>query len=197
MTLINGLLIIPDFITLEEEIEFATSIDEQEWYGNGKPLHNINHQLKRRFQMYGHLFCFKDRIVKKRLDGMPSSIHHMMQKIKQFEPQMTNNMDSIMINEYLDNQGIMPHIDASVFGNNILIVSLLSDVVLQLSKLGNIHYTTLPRRSLFILSGESRYLYKHAILKDKVSIFMDNGPNTWHVVEREPRRIAIILREIV
>ena len=192
---IKGMKIIPDFLNFCEEMQFERIIDSHEWFGNGKPLFGLNAQLNRRFQMYGHLFCFADRAVKQMIE-IPGDINRIVLKMKKYDTCKTEKMDSIMINEYVDGQGIMPHKDAPLFGDVVLILSLLSESVLEMSNGDEKHLFTIPRRSLLVLEDDARFKYKHAILKDKGCVFKCPD-NEWEVVEREPRRLAVILRDIV
>ena len=95
----------------------------------------------------------------------------------------------LTVNQYLPGQGIAPHIDTeSCIGPIIPVINLGSGITMILEKRrsnndsdnNNDSSTTnrikkhvwLPRRSLLILSGESRYLYSHGIaprVNDKVS----------------------------
>jgi alkylated DNA repair dioxygenase AlkB len=90
------------------------------------------------------------------------------------------NLIQCIINEYLPNQGISPHTDHErFFGDVICSLSLGSDTVMDFEKSSNdsnnnasnsnndvvVRPIYLPRRSLVILQGESRYKWKHSIPK--------------------------------
>ena len=98
------------------------------------------------------------------------------------------SFQQLTVNQYLPGQGIAPHIDTeSCIGPIIPVINLGSGITMLLEKRkhnnnddnDNTSSTTtrikkhvwLPRRSLLILSGESRYLYTHGIaprVNDKV-----------------------------
>jgi len=70
---------------------------------------------------------------------------------------------------------IKPHIDSVRFcGDTVAILSLLSDCVLKLvhdQDKSKIVHCLVPRRSLYILRGTSRYDYTHEILANHESLF--------------------------
>lgn len=75
--------------------------------------------------------------------------------------------------------GIPPHVDThSAFEDAIVSLSLASDIVMEFRKPNNTNnkeYTQhvsvlLPRRSLLIMSGESRYGWKHGITPRKIDV---------------------------
>lgn len=74
--------------------------------------------------------------------------------------------NSVIINEYEAGQGIMPHIDAPhVFGTCVYALSLLSSCIMRFDG-PNTYNVVLPPRSLVIMKGEAREVYKHSIGKE-------------------------------
>lgn len=78
--------------------------------------------------------------------------------------------------------GIPPHVDThSAFKDAIVSLSLSSDIVMEFRKpslTNGKEYTAhislaLPRRSLLIMSGESRYGWKHGITPRKIDVIRD------------------------
>jgi alkylated DNA repair protein alkB family protein 8 len=80
----------------------------------------------------------------------------------------------LTVNQYLPGQGIAPHIDTeSCIGPIIPVINLASGITMLMEKRKSNNnddtdhrvkkHIWLPRRSLLILSGESRYLYSHGI----------------------------------
>eukprot|EP00834_Sanchytrium_tribonematis_P005675 NODE_359_length_8799_cov_0.795172.p6 type:complete len:195 gc:universal NODE_359_length_8799_cov_0.795172:3694-3110(-) len=183
----NGLSIFENVITEHEERLFMNYIDEQNWYGNGIPLCNINSQLRRRFQMYGKLFCFSTRKIISNLD-IPPSINLIAQKIKSNNPTF-KRMNSIMVNEYKIGQGIMPHVDANVFGDTVVILSMGCDVKMIFINEDQKIVVPIRQRSLLILQAEARFLWKHSI--PRLSKHDEDG----EVFTRDPRRLSVMLRE--
>ena len=181
-TSIPGLEIIPDFISSIEQAQLLKVIDSKPWNGNGK---EPNAELRRRTQQYGYLFLFKSRTISHRLP-VPVEFDHILNKLRVF-----NRFDHLVVNEYLVGQGIMPHVDAKLFGECICVLSMLSDCVITFTSLDNgMDYRfLLPSKSLMVMRRDSRYLYKHGIGKDLVE--QVNGLT----LHRE-RRVSITFRTI-
>lgn len=131
--------IIKDVISPQEELDLITLIDNQEW----------NPSLSRRTQHYGYEYIYKTRSLIKSnpiIEGLvPKCVSSII------------NPEQIIVNEYKKGQGISPHMDATVFGNTICIISLLDDVTFNLGDESFI----LPRRSMLILKDDDRYNKKH------------------------------------
>merc|ERR1712183_1166185 len=89
---------------------------------------------------------------------------------------------------------IKPHIDSSRFcGDTVAVLSLLSDCILKFVHDKHEDYQVhclVPRRSLYIMRGDSRYNYTHAILKNEDSYF-----NAQLIAKG--RRISVICRNDV
>lgn len=89
---------------------------------------------------------------------------------------------------------IKPHIDSVRFcGDTVAILSLLSDCVLKLVHDQDSAKTVnclVPRRSLYILRGTSRYDYTHEILANGQSFFRDQEVY-------KTRRISLVCRNDV
>jgi len=73
--------------------------------------------------------------------------------------------DQVIINEYQPGQGISPHIDCEkCFGPSIFIISLGSQVVMEFTQTGEVKKEiVLALRSLTMLYGEARSIWKHSI----------------------------------
>ncbi|MBW7841616.1 MAG: alpha-ketoglutarate-dependent dioxygenase AlkB [Ignavibacterium sp.] len=80
--------------------------------------------------------------------------------------------DQVIINEYQLGQGISPHIDCeSCFGPRIFSLSLGSTAIMEFIREGKPKKEILlTRRSLVMMYGDARSIWKHSIparLKDK------------------------------
>lgn len=112
---------------------------------------------------------------------------------KSFEPGV-RQLPYVHVLDLAEDGYIKPHIDSVRFcGDTVAILSLLSDCVLKLvhdqekSKIVN---CLVPRRSLYILKGTSRYDYTHEILANSDSFFRD-------VEVPKKRRISLVCRNDV
>lgn len=173
---ISGLQYIPDFITADEERTLIKAIDQQPWLND----------LKRRVQHYGYKYDYKARWV------TPSSyIGPLPEWIKSIADKLPFKADQAIVNEYLSGQGISAHVDCvPCFGDMIASLSLGSGAVMQFTNAEHKEEIYLEPRSLFVLSGEARYQWTHAIPARKSD--MVNG----FKIERE-RRISLTFRSVI
>jgi alkylated DNA repair dioxygenase AlkB len=78
-----------------------------------------------------------------------------------------NNMDQLIINEYKPGQGIAAHIDhEKFFGPIIICLTVFSGTEINfINKFNDLDVKTIrvEPRSLYIMSGDARYKYKHEI----------------------------------
>lgn len=165
---IQGLYQVKDFITTQFEQELLDWIDKQTW----------STKLKRRTQHYNYEYNYITRQVSK---CSPFTFY-----IKELSDFLSNKLhtsfDQCIVNEYVNDQGITPHIDANIFDNVIVCLSLGSQDEMIFSKDNSKHTITLYPRSLLIMTNEARYDYKHEI---KSKIRSDNF-----------RRISITFRKV-
>ncbi|ORZ22322.1 hypothetical protein BCR42DRAFT_405939 [Absidia repens] len=187
---IPGLSLITDFITEEEEENLIYHINQGQWCGLGI---SPNPELKRRTQQYGHLFSYRYRKVLEEYGELPDFVKSIVQRImsNQLMPIHPNHL---LVNEYNEGQGIMPHIDApALFGPAILSLSLLSACIMKFMNPSNGHQVdvVLPRRSIVVLTGDARYNYKHGISKD----LMETAPDG-QVIQRK-QRVSFTFRQII
>ncbi|KAM9247629.1 tRNA (carboxymethyluridine(34)-5-O)-methyltransferase ALKBH8 isoform 3-T5 [Leptosomus discolor] len=80
--------------------------------------------------------------------------------------------DQLTVNQYEPGQGIPPHIDThSAFENEIISLSLGAEIVMDFKHPdGRTVAIMLPRCSLLVMAGESRYLWTHGITPRKYDV---------------------------
>ncbi|HET6895304.1 MAG TPA: alpha-ketoglutarate-dependent dioxygenase AlkB [Candidatus Baltobacteraceae bacterium] len=176
-------VIAPEFVTKAEEVAVLNAIDSERW----------NVDLKRRVQQYGFRYDYKARAVSAcdRLGDLPPWATEIAQRLVDCE-YFESVPDQVIVNEYLPGQGINAHTDRTTcFGPAIASLSLGSDVVMDFSdssgKRGSI---LLPRRSVLVLRGASRVLWKHAIAQRRMDTI--GG----FCIERK-RRVSLTFRSVV
>ncbi|CAO3667200.1 unnamed protein product [Rhizopus stolonifer] len=186
---IQGLILVQDVVSKEEEEYLIHEINGQPWSGLGI---GPNPELKRRTQQYGHLFSYRYRKVLEEYGPLPSFVESFVNRIIE-NKWMPNPPNHLLVNEYNSGQGIMPHVDApALFGPCILSLSLLSDCIMKFTREDEDDVDiVLPRRSLVILSGDVRYKYKHSISKDLIESTPDGS-----TIHRE-KRVSLTFREII
>ena len=164
----KGLELKENYISLEREQELMKSIDSLPWLTD----------LKRRVQHYGYKYDYKTR-------GNLEYLGEIPQFLKEIDIDFKFNQ--VIVNEYLQGQGISPHIDLpSVFDGVIASLSLGSSCIMEFTKGTCKIPLFLTPRSLLTLSNEARYNWKHSIPARK----QDNG-----IIRT--RRVSITFRWVI
>jgi alkylated DNA repair dioxygenase AlkB len=112
----------------------------------------------------------------------PHWIQYIGQKIKNnddckailqgFSTDFYTNTDHVLLNIYSPGEGCVPHTDEVHFWNEWVIgVSLHSDCIMRMSY--NPYHgfqvdVPLPRGSVYILTGQARYVWQHAIIGSSI-----------------------------
>ena len=184
---IPGLIYRSDFITEEEEPKLLACIDGAEW----------STELQRRVQHYGWRYDYKKRQIDEsmRVGPLPQWAKELGQRLVD-EGLMEALSDQVIVNEYCGKQGITPHIDQpSSFAEHIATISLLETwgmVFRRRDSKARIE-KALERRSVAVLTGDSRYKWTHEIPKRENELLMDPQGKRRRV--KRSRRISLTFRK--
>ncbi|XP_073978123.1 tRNA (carboxymethyluridine(34)-5-O)-methyltransferase alkbh8 [Rhodnius prolixus] len=184
-----GSILYKDFITAKEESAFLETINVSgdEW----QPLKH------RKVKHFGYEFVYGENSAKKNegIRDIPSICDGLWNRITNKGWTLPWIPDQLTVNCYEPGQGIPPHVDThSTFEDNILIISLGADTQMEFK---NEHYHSivhLPRRSLLILSGESRYTWSHGISSRDRDVYFDK--DLGYVVVKRGTRTSLTFRRI-
>ena len=181
---IDGLSMLYNFISKEEEEYLIKHIEKSVWIDD----------LKRKVQHYGYRYNYKTRRIDESLHigVLPKWMSQVIRKIQDIDNKI-DPIRQVIINNYEVGQGISPHIDCEpCFGNYIIALSLLSDIVMQFRHQdnGDVIDIKLPRRSLVIIKDDARYKFTHGIAPRKKDSF--NGS-----VNNRSRRISMTFRSVI
>lgn len=169
----SGLIILKDFITEEEESILLKSIrtDEDE----------ENQTLKHRsVKHFGYEFLFGTNNVDPAnpMDRrIPQECDLLWERLKGRNiPMEWECPDQLTVNEYMPGQGIPPHVDThSAFLDPIVSLSLQSHVVMEFKKSNLKADVFVPRRSLLLMTGESRYDWTHGITPRHIDVILTDN----------------------
>ncbi|MCU0497853.1 MAG: alpha-ketoglutarate-dependent dioxygenase AlkB [Anaerolineae bacterium] len=178
--MIPGLRYLADYLSIEQHDQLVTILDQQIW----------STELKRRVQQYGYRYDYRARqsLAEMSLGPFPAWLQLFADQVGR--DLMGQTPDQVIINEYQPGQGIAPHIDCQpCYGDTILSVSLLSGCVMTFSRGEQAHPVWLAPRSVVIMQGEARQLWKHGIARVK------NDTIDGQSIPRG-RRISITLRKM-
>jgi alkylated DNA repair protein alkB family protein 8 len=105
------------------------------------------------------------------LVNLPQQINSRSEIIHDHFKNFSQYFDQLTINEYQPGSGIPPHTDSHApFEEPLISISLMSDIVILFrNPLTSEEINVLiPARSAFVMTGESRYLWTHAINTRKI-----------------------------
>ena len=183
---IPGFVLVHNFITEAEEQELVQMIDETgQW----------NSELSRRVQHYGWRYDYRSRRIDETayLGPLPEWAGKLGRRL--FEnghvPYLPNQ---VIVNEYVNNQGITAHIDSSAFADGVAMISLLETWEMDFTKGRRKVTRRLERRSAVVLLGDARYKWKHSIRKRK-----SEPANEQSGRKRVPRgrRVSLTFRKVL
>ncbi|KAJ0411634.1 hypothetical protein ATCC90586_004103 [Pythium insidiosum] len=184
---IPGLVILPEFVTREQEAALLAAFDADD---GARWLRTVK---ARQVQHYGFAFNYDTR----RCDStaplpqeLPAPLEPLMDALA--ETAMGDRPDQVTVNEYLPGQGIAAHIDThSAFTPAIASLSLGHEIVMEFRHPDGVRCESvlLQPRSLLIMTGAARYEWTHAI-----------PPRLFDVIDGErvdrQRRVSVTFRKI-
>lgn len=160
---IQGLLYIPDYLSTDEETKLLKILNKQNW----------DNPLSRRVQHYGYRYDYKARKVTADMyiGTLPKWLNDLAVQLKN-DGLSEEVPDQVIVNEYQPGQGISAHVDCeSCFGPRIFSLSLESAAIMDFTLEGKPKKeVVLERRSLVMMYGDARSIWKHSVparLKDK------------------------------
>lgn len=191
----DGLILLENCITPELEIELLGNLKWQE--------SEVENKLKnRQVQHFGFEFLYGlntvdldqplvDRKIPTACDGIWDFLERKHPSFKGFRP------DQLTVNRYEPGHGIPSHCDThSVFEDPIVSLSLGSSVVMEFRKPDSAEHVNvlLPRRSLLVMSGESRFGWTHGITPRMSDIVKKTDGHL--TVEKRELRISFTFRKL-
>lgn len=178
---VPGLRIWHEVISPEYEQSVIREIDASGW----------SNELSRRTAQLGWSYNYKS--------GKSTQLHDrpitgkLLELVIALKQQVGVTFDRIICNEYTRKQGITPHTDSGIFGPVVAGLSLLggANMVFDNPTTGEVKTVWLPPRSLLLMTGESREVWRHSI-PAKVGMIDDTG----RTVRRgdDYRRVSITFR---
>ncbi len=161
-----GLIITPDFITIQEEQEILDSI----------PAENVTKKgiSRNRILRYGSSAPYsgvKSQIIPPYLDILSERL--VSQSLLEIKP------DSVTLNEYLSGQGITPHIDSTGSGPVITVLGILGNATMNFHNHQDKFSIPFLPRCLVQMTGDIRNIWQHSIdpvVKKRYSIVFRCSP---------------------
>ena len=179
----DGLRFLPEWISTEQERMLMNELDSCEW----------DTTIKRRVQHYG--FQFKYSQLNVDTDAPVSDFPPLCRQLIMERPEVEIfQFNQLTVNEYVPGVGIASHCDThSAFTDTIAVVSLLAPITMDFISHDNARKVSVivPARSLMLMSGESRYGWRHAIARRKSDLATDGETTT-----PRSRRVSLTFRRL-
>lgn len=160
---VPGLLYWPEFVTCDNQKMLISSLRASIKWSRVSP-----NEKSRRVIHYGYMYDYMRRSSGLQgTDQIPDHLQAISDSAR-FPPILGREsirFDQILINEYLPGQGIAPHIDNSKqFCDVVFCVSLGSGTIVKFTHPdGRIVSKYVAPGSAYAMTGESRFVWKHAI----------------------------------
>lgn len=155
----QGLILIPEFLSMEEEQDLINLVDGSDWLGD----------LRRRVQHYGWKYDYRSRSIQPSsyLGPLPEWADNLASRLVE-HGLVLEKPDQVIVNEYIEGQGISKHIDCpSCFRGTIVTLSLIETWSMIFRRDNEKYEMLLPRRSAACMSGSSRRDWTHEIPQRK------------------------------
>ena len=166
--MIPGLYYFKDVVSDELSKEITTYLSEcNDWFPVGGASNS------RQVIHYGYKYNYKSGDVTEKAKPFPTCIVKLLEIIKQvadFQSEKDAAFTQCLINKYEPNQGIAPHIDSLSYGRYICCFTLGSGANLTFTNYGKTVDLYTEPNSLYIMSGEARYNWRHEMKKLKNDI---------------------------
>jgi alkylated DNA repair dioxygenase AlkB len=150
-----GLSIVPEVIAGVTEERLIAECEEAGW----------EYALKRGTRQYGRTYPFRGGPLG-RAPPLPEGLREIFREVRGAFPELRMEADQCIVNRYLPGEGISHHTDdRRLFGPDILVLSLGSDVTMEFRPPGGGPEVPIriPRRSAYLMSGEARNSWQHSL----------------------------------
>jgi alkylated DNA repair dioxygenase AlkB len=150
--MIPGLRYVPGYLDAAEHDALLAVLDAGPWRDIGT----------RRMQIYGYSYDLRKGGAY-RVEDLPAWAQRVAGRLQR-DGLMCDVADQLIVNEYPAGTGIHPHVDAPLFTDTIVSVSLGSSCVMEFTTdSGEREELFLEPMSALVVGGEARRQWKHAI----------------------------------
>ncbi|GMS90723.1 hypothetical protein PENTCL1PPCAC_12898, partial [Pristionchus entomophagus] len=181
----RDLIIIDDFVDEDIERDLIDLVMKDP---------RLNEMKHRSVLHFGHAFDYSTNSAFVPIEAIPDRLEKMVDRLIE-KGHIAERPDQITANVYSPGQGIPSHFDThSAFEDPVVSLSLLADVVMEFKDAANsarVAPILLPRRSLCLIQGDSRYRWKHGIVNRQYDVC----PRTNRLLQRQ-QRVSITFRKI-
>ena len=177
--MIPGLRYVPGYLDAGAHDSLLAAVGAGEWRDFGE----------RRAQIYGYSYHYTKGGLY-RVEDLPLWAEHLSMRLVR-DGLMPDAADQLIVNDYASGQGIPAHVDAPLFADTIISVSLGSSCVMEFTNEGGgAEEQCLEPRSALVIGGAARHEWKHSIPSGLVDM--------WQGRERSRgRRVSLTFRKVL
>jgi alkylated DNA repair dioxygenase AlkB len=150
--MIPGLRYIAGYLDSRAHDSLLAAVDADPWQDFGE----------RRAQIYGYSYHYTKGGIY-RVEDLPPWAMDLAARLER-DGLMPELADQLVVNDYAAGRGIPAHVDAPLFADAIVSISLGSGCVMEFTnEAGGAEEQFLEPMSALVIAGESRHEWKHAI----------------------------------
>jgi alkylated DNA repair dioxygenase AlkB len=150
--MISGLRYVPGYLDAESHDALLAAVDEGKWRAFGE----------RRAQIYGYSYHYTKGGIY-RVEDLPPWAQDLAARLER-DGLMPALADQLIVSDYAAGQGIPAHVDAPIFTDTVISISLGSSCMMEFThETGRSERQFLEPMSALVISGEARQEWKHAI----------------------------------
>ena len=123
-------------------------------------FYSIDNKAGRRICQYGYKYDYLTETCVKTTE-IPQFYLDIINPVLQ-QQKIECKFNQVLINEYQPGQGIAPHVDANIFGDTIVCLTINSGAVIKFERREQEHEFYVDNGDVYIMQSEARYDYKHS-----------------------------------
>jgi alkylated DNA repair dioxygenase AlkB len=177
--MIQGLRYVSGYLEAAAHDALIAAVDAGAWRDFGE----------RRAQIYGYSYHYTKGGLY-RVEDLPPWAEDLSARLVR-DGLMPDPADQLIVNDYASGQGIPAHVDAPLFTDTIIAVSLGSSCVMEFTNEANgVEQQFLEPGSALVIGGEARHEWTHSIPNRPVDV--------WHGREwPRGRRVSLTFRKVL
>ena len=182
---IPGLYLINNIIINDKIVE---KLDQMNW------CHITSNPKSRLVQHYGYIYDYQTGKNNLKCEDIPDFLFEYRDILKKYcvdngLVDQSYDFNQCIVNNYLVGQGISPHIDSKSFGKVIGSFTVSGSSIMTFKNLNESKEIYVKPNSLYVMSGDSRYIWTHEMKGKNFDIIEDNKI-------MRTRRISITFRNV-
>ena len=180
---VSGLFYYENEIDEKREKSLIDFLDE----GDGQKWKKISDSKNsRKVQHYGYLYNYKTGKTKEKGEPIPDEFEFLISILSE---KFGKKFNQVIVNNYEEGQGISAHTDVKEYGDMIGCYTIGSGATMTFSKGEKKCDLYVRSKSLYVMTGESRYEWKHEMASRKSDVVND-------IKVKRGRRISITFRYV-